>query len=440
MRLPQPCIAPELARRMSRIAHAQAQTFLHLLHELRPHFHSDRNLPARIQQRLARERKFGSRDRRLYRELLYTSVRYLPWIDAALASAPDQVAATVVWLAGQAPNLDALRAIFLENWPQRPPETLAAAALLTQHLNLPTPLAPPFPSWFEQHAPLVYNSPECEALLARAPVWLRLQTADTSALEAELAAKSLVPLSASTIHPELKNIRAFKLTTDSDLTAFSSYQNGHFEIQDLASQLLLPAALPAQPSGHWLDACAGAGGKTLQLAQLLGRAGQIDAYDPRPAALRELSFRAARARLTNIRTLPQPPPTTALYDGVLIDAPCSGSGTWRRAPHLKWNTTEADLHTHAKLQLEILSRYAAHVQPGGQLIYATCSLSSVENENVIAAFLATHPDFAPAPLINTFGYTTPLPLYSPSTNTHQLTLWPSRFDTDAFFVASLRRR
>ena len=131
-----------------------------------------------------------------------------------------------------------------------------------------------------------------------------------------------------------------------------------------------------------------------------------------------------------IRVLPHIGPDS-FYDGVLVDAPCSGSGTWRRAPHLKWVTTEAQVSDAAKIQSQLLGQFSACVRPGGRLVYATCSLSRHENEEVVAEFLAQHGDFRPEPFANTFSFI-------PRGN--GLTLMPSRHDTDGFFVASLRRR
>ena len=180
----------------------------------------------------------------------------------------------------------------------------------------------------------------------------------------------------------------------------------------------------------WLDACAGAGGKTLQLARLVGPNGHIDAIDPRSAALAELTLRANRARLSQITVRQHPPAPDACYDGVLVDAPCSGTGTWRRFPQLKWSSTETDITTAAQRQREILARYANHVRPDGLLVYATCSLSHVENEDVITDFLAAHPEFTATPFANTFGACT--------TKTG-LTILPSLHNTDGYFVSALRR-
>jgi 16S rRNA (cytosine967-C5)-methyltransferase len=212
------------------------------------------------------------------------------------------------------------------------------------------------------------------------------------------------------------------------VTKTRAFQEGQLEVQDLGSQMILASAGVAR-GGCWLDACAGAGGKTLQLARLIGPAGRVDACDIRPAALAELRTRAARARLTQVRTPPAPDP--AGYDGVLVDAPCSGSGTWRRAPHLKWVTTPEQVARAAAVQGELLRRFAPFVRPGGRLLYATCSLSRWENHEVVSAFLADQPDFAAEPPMADFGFP-----YSPP----GLTIWPARHDTDGFFVAALRRR
>ncbi|OAM91719.1 RsmB/NOP family class I SAM-dependent RNA methyltransferase [Termitidicoccus mucosus] len=406
-----------------RHAHSQARTFLALFNELRPHLHADRNLPARIQQRLARERRFGSRDRRLYRELLYTAIRHLPWFENALVAtdaftpAAASPAASpfhaLLWLAADSPaTLPLKRALLLAAPPAPPAPTERAAFLGLDAAGL-------LPAWFRSHCPEAFASPNLDALNTRAPLWLRLQTDEPAPVLAEFDALGW-PHRAS---PELAGALEL-LFPDADITKTDAYQRGLVEIQDLGSQLILPIALakiaaaPALPL-RWLDACAGAGGKTLQLARLLGPAAQIEAADPRSDALAELARRAARARLKNIRVLPPSQPPAALYDAILVDAPCSGTGTWRRAPHLKWTTTEADIRAAARLQLEILARHAPRVCPGGFLIYATCSLSRHENEAVATRFLEAHPSFR---LL------------------HSETLLPAARNTDGFHVSVFRKQ
>ncbi len=396
------------------VAGSQQRTFLELAAQLRPHWRRDRNLPARLQSLLASRRAFGSRDRRLYRELLYTTLRYLPWIEPWLDRDPDQAARRVAWLAADSPATERFRAALVGDWPPTPPRLADKAAQLGE-------TSIPLPEWFREACPAAFEPEQADALLARAPLWLRLQTdapADVTAEFDQLGWR----WETSSILPT-----ALRFAGDVDVTKTSAFLGGRVEIQDLGSQLLLEAAGIAAGE-HWLDACAGAGGKTLQLARLLGASGRVDAHDIRPAALDELAARARRAQLDSIRILR--PPVADTYDGVLVDAPCSGSGTWRRAPHLKWTTTPEQIEAAAATQRELLGRFAAHVRPGGRLIYATCSLSHRENEDVIRAFLATHPDFRAEPPRRNFGF---------AGGELGLTILPARHDTDGFFVATLRR-
>jgi len=398
---------------------SQQKIFLRLVAGLRPHWHTDPALPLRIQQEFAANRSFGSRDRKLYRELLYTTLRFLPWVEPLLDTDPTRAATIVAWLAADLPATRAYRAGTCGDWPPCPP-TVAAKA---KHLGADP--AAVLPAWLPRHCPAAGLSPDLDALHTRAALWLRLQTSNAAPVLAEFTALGW-PSRVSRTLPA-----AVELLAEADITKTKAFVSGLVEVQDLGSQLILASAAIA-PGGRWLDACAGAGGKTLQLSALLGTAGHVDAFDIRPSALKELQIRAQRARLTNIALLSAPP--TGLYDGVLVDAPCSGSGTWRRAPHLKWTTTPAQVTAAAEQQLAILTQYAALVRPGGQLVYATCSLSRFENEAVVTEFLAANPGFTPEPptAARTFGFT-------PDPATGGLTILPARHNTDGFFVATLRR-
>jgi 16S rRNA (cytosine967-C5)-methyltransferase len=431
---------------------SQQQTFLRLAADLRPHWRRDVNLPSRIQSLFAQHKEFGSRDRRLYRELIYTTVRYLAWIEPLLDVDTAKALKAVSWLAAETKDTTSYRAETSGDWPGATTLTERASFLAAD----PTLLLPP---WFRNECPAVFASPELDALLARAPLWLRLQTDDRAAVAAEFESKNWRSRQ-SDILPD-----AWQLLDEADVTQTEAFARGAFEVQDLGSQLVLESVGIGQ-GGHWLDGCAGAGGKSLQLARLLGPKGKIDAYDTRPDALTELVTRANRVApvqdaspdeggavigditskgFAAIRVLPAPPgsrparraPKTAvpeqptLYDGVLVDAPCSGSGTWRRAPHLKWATSPKVVADRAVLQQTLLERYSAFVKPGGQLVYATCSLARRENEGVVTAFLAGHPEFESAAFARTFGI---------EPGSHGLTILPSRHDTDGFFVATLRRR
>ncbi|MDB6127765.1 MAG: RsmB/NOP family class SAM-dependent methyltransferase, partial [Verrucomicrobia bacterium] len=278
------------------------------------------------------------------------------------------------------------------------------------------------PAWFRDECLEIFGSAELEAQLARAPLWLRLQTEDTARVSAEFDGQGW-RTAPSPILPT-----AWRVLDEADVTRSAAYLEGLVEIQDLGSQLVLEG-LALVAGGRWLDACAGAGGKTLQLARLLGAEADVEAHDIRAEALDELLLRADRAGLENIHTTDNPQANA--YDGVLVDAPCSGSGTWRRSPHLKWVTTPATITERAQLQGKLLDRFATCVKPGGLLVYATCSLSHRENADVVADFLSRQAGFAPARLARTFGF---------SPVNEALTILPARHNTDGFFVAALRRR
>lgn len=398
------------------LAGSQQKVFLRLLAALRPNWHSDPNLPAGIAELFAANRSFGSRDRRLYRELIYTTLRFLPWIEPLLDVDPDRAAKTVAWLATDLPATHAYRAEHCAGWPPCPPTVGAKAA------HLGANAASLLPDWMSRHCPEAAVAPNLDTLHTRAPLWLRLQAPDAARITAEFAAKGWTTRSSDVLPG------ALQVLADADVTKSDAWAAGLIEVQDLGSQLILESAGIA-PGGRWLDACAGAGGKTLQLARLLGPAGKVEAHDIRPQALRELQVRATRARQSNISILNTPP--TGQYDGVLVDAPCSGSGTWRRSPHLKWTTTPAKISEAAHQQLELLTQFSRLVRPGGRLIYATCSLSRLENEDVATAFLVAHPEFTAEPPARAFG-TTPRSV--------GLAILPAQHNTDGFFVASLRRR
>lgn len=170
------------------------------------------------------------------------------------------------------------------------------------------------------------------------------------------------------------------------------FRRGMVEIQDEASQLAVLAADP-QPGEFVLDACAGAGGKTLALAMLMENHGRIVASDIDAGKLDELRKRAGRAGATIVETvgagaLLKRREFGGNFDLVFLDAPCSGTGTLRRAPDLKWRISPEFIETRVALQRELLERHAARVRPGGRIVYVTCSLLPCENERVVEAFLA----------------------------------------------------
>lgn len=425
-----------------RIAANQQRTFLALLGEVLPHVERDSALPRRIKELLGRNRAFGSRDRRLYRELLYTAIRYLPWIRPFLDRDPETVLQLVAWLAPELKETFDYRAALLAAWPPVPPTLAEKSAALRAFLaaggasrpDAPVPPAPPaplpfepatlLPGWLQAECPAAFEAPHLDALLARAPLWVRLQTREPAMVLDEFKRRGW------TARPAADFPGAYALATNADVTGTDAYRRGFVEIQDLGSQLVL-AHVPVAEGEVWLDACAGAGGKTLQLAHAVGESGRVDAADLRPAMLDELRERARRARLANVRITNMAPVAGGeAYDGVLVDAPCSGTGTWRRLPHLKWSTRAEKLGEFAATQRAILAAQAPRVKPGGLLVYATCSLARTENHDVAAAFLAPHPEFAVVRPAREFGGVF---------DGLGTSLLPGTRDSDGFYVAVFRR-
>ncbi len=220
------------------------------------------------------------------------------------------------------------------------------------------------------------------------------------------------------------------------------YREGIVEVQDEGSQLVGYALLP-QPEWRVWDACAGAGGKTLHLAALQGDRGQIWATDVDIVRLRALRHRLHRAgvksvRIVHLRNGQLPREVPRRVEALLIDAPCSGIGTARRSPLLKWRVTPETLKRHSRRQLQLLEAYAPRVISGGVLVYATCSLMPEENGAVVAEFLRRHPEWELEPLEPVFrrsGIVLPWIAASES-----CLLLPSVHGTDGFFIARLRRQ
>jgi 16S rRNA (cytosine967-C5)-methyltransferase len=223
----------------------------------------------------------------------------------------------------------------------------------------------------------------CEAMRRRAPVFLRVNTARISLAQAiaALADEGIVaqphPLASTAleVHEGARKIQNSQC-----------YQTGLVELQDASSQAVVQA-LPLREGMRVLDHCAGGGGKTLAMAAAARM--KIFAHDASPARMRDLPARAARAGAKIALT--ERPETLGTFDLVLADAPCSGSGSWRRDPQGKWALTPQKLDQIGVAQAEILARVAPLVAPRGCLAYATCSLLETENGQRVAAFLAAHP-------------------------------------------------
>jgi len=221
---------------------------------------------------------------------------------------------------------------------------------------------------------------------------------------------------------------------EKDLFRTAEFHAGEFEIQDLSSQLVSILCAP-RPGETWWDVCAGEGGKMLHLSDLMKNQGLIWAADRAPWRLQKLKRRAARAKVFNYRAVLWEGgarlPTKTKFDGVLVDAPCAGIGTWQRNPHARWMTTPEDVHELAQVQSRLLSNVAAAVKPGGKLVYSVCTLSNAETTGVTDAFEQRFPDFTRIAIRN--------PLKQESLEEQAINFQPQEFGGNGMFVAAWRR-
>lgn len=233
-----------------------------------------------------------------------------------------------------------------------------------------------------------------------------------------------------------------RLRAKTFLSNTKAFRDGFVDIQDEGSQLI-GLVCAAQPGGQVLDYCAGAGGKTLALAGTMANKGRIVAMDLEGARLEKARPRFRRAGVHDIievRPLSDEKHRKwfkrqkGTFDVTLVDAPCSGSGTWRRNPDMRWRNYGPEFAELLATQAEILEKVANTVKPGGRLVYATCSLYREENEDQVTAFLAKHPEYQVMPLSAAWPAQTPVPCDGP-----YLRLTPHQHNTDGFFAAVLQR-
>jgi len=278
---------------------------------------------------------------------------------------------------------------------------------------------------------------EMVALLSAPPLDLRVNPLK-STRETMLAALHDLGLAAEASRLAPYGIR---LGQRLSLAGLPMLKTGEVEVQDEGSQLVA-MLVDARPGERVVDFCAGAGGKTLAIAAQMQNRGHVVACDVSEPRLERSAERFRRAGFHNIETRPLANETDRWvkrhkggFDRVLVDAPCTGTGTWRHNPEARWRPQEAGrgLDNLLPLQARILASAARLVKPGGRLVYATCSLLSEENEEQVATFLAAHPAFHVVPLGEA------APGLIASGHPDYLSLTPARNDTDGFFAAVLQR-
>ncbi|WP_304164696.1 RsmB/NOP family class I SAM-dependent RNA methyltransferase [Phenylobacterium aquaticum] len=323
------------------------------------------------------------------------------------------------------------------------PLTEAERAVLAAPRDLadaPASVRGDYPAWLEPDFVRAFGdraAEEGQGLSARAPIDLRVNLLKTDPTR---GAKALGPLNAAPagILPTAFRIPAPEpMERAGAVETIPAFSKGWFEVQDLGSQIA--ASCAGEIKGRQvLDLCAGGGGKTLALAAMMGNSGQIYAYDSEARRLADTIRRADRAgvRAIQIRSPVNPDPLKDLkakMDVVFIDAPCSGTGAWRRHPDTKWRLTPETLAKRLADQDLVLDEGATFVKPGGRIIYVTCSILPQEDEDRVAAFLARTPGYSLLPA----SYDPDLARFL--TPEGYLRLSPASADTDGFFVAVLER-
>ncbi|MDP2989087.1 MAG: RsmB/NOP family class I SAM-dependent RNA methyltransferase [Kiritimatiellota bacterium] len=379
--------------------------------------------------------EFGSRDRRFFSALVFSWFRWRGWLAppeparCAMAYLLDAMephpAVTLMTEQGGLCRLNLQpaggmtveeKAKHAGNWLGMPPPAIEqlVPAWLPAQLCVPNDTEPG-----------THRLQCIKAFQIRPSTWIRTERDAQERMSAALA-RHAIPAAA---HPQIAG--AIRLQGAPDLELLST--EVPFEIQDLASQCVGWICAPARGE-HWWDVCAGAGGKSLHLADLMEQQGAILATDVRSGSLDALHKRAQGRRRNMIACRAwdgtRDPAPGQCFDGVLIDAPCSGIGTWARNSDARWRTTERDIAQRRIVQEQLLLAGADKVRPGGRLIYAVCTLTKAETQAVITGFLGARPDFQLEP--------TPHPLTGRSVP-GQVWIWPWEADSNGMFIARMKR-
>ncbi|HEX9361814.1 MAG TPA: RsmB/NOP family class I SAM-dependent RNA methyltransferase, partial [Bradyrhizobium sp.] len=311
--------------------------------------------------------------------------------------------------------------------------------------NAPAPIAGDYPEWLDGYLAQVFGDDrvaEATAMASRAPLDLRINT-----LKAKRE-KTLASLAHLCARPTRWSPAGLRIELGADarnpgILAEEDFIKGAIEVQDEGSQLaaLLSAAKPGE---QVIDLCAGAGGKTLALAALMQGKGRLIATDRDKRQLAPIHERLSRAGVHNadVRTPKGEGDTLgdirASADLVLIDAPCTGTGTWRRNPDAKWRMRPGALEVRLKDQIEVLDRATVLVKPGGRIAYITCSVLPPENGGQVRAFVARHPEFTvvpPSQTVTALGDKADEFAAATLQSPEGLLMTPRRTGTDGFFVS-----
>ncbi len=386
---------------------------------------------------LRSHRELGSRDRRFLSQAVFSYFRWYGWTVASMKLEPAEACLLGVMLdtTEAHPSFEYIQS-----------KCAAPAALAPIGARSIDEKRDAVIAWYQDHprfqppAPADLLPPDFAAVVDpeaitpcitefqhRPPAWIRSR-GELSQLTEALAERNI---------PFRKHDRvetALSVDSGTSLTHQLKEYSGQYIVQDISSQCVGLACAPSAGEDWW-DCCAGAGGKALHLMDLMQHTGKVLATDIRPEALKELKKRARRYGVRNIRTQPfnaaTDEPFTKTFDGVVVDAPCSGWGTWGRNPDARWRTSQRDVVQCANRQLKILNNAVWCVKPGGVLVYAVCTFTRPETEEVVMNFLDHHANFKLDPF--------PHPLTGQPCN-GQLQVWPWDGPGDAMFIARFVRQ
>jgi len=400
----------------------------------------------------ATHRFAGSGDRAAIAGLVWDALRRRA--SSAYVMESDSPRAKILGMLKLERGMDAAQIAALCDGGRFAPEPLSdaeRAALSSRTLDdAPSPIAGDYPEWLDPYLAKVFGEDrvlEAAAMASRAPLDLRVNTLKA---KREKVLASLAHLGAKPTPWSPLGLR-IELGADArnpGIHAEEAFIKGAVEVQDEGSQLAALFAA-AKPGEQVIDLCAGAGGKTLALAAQMQGKGRLIATDRDKRQLAPIYERLSRAGVHNaeVRTpkgAADPlADIKASADLVVIDAPCSGTGTWRRNPDAKWRMRHSALDIRLKDQLEVLDRAAPMVKPGGRIAYITCSVLSEENSEQVRSFLARHPEFSVVPPAETASV-----LWDKADDFAAAALasaegWlmtPRRTGTDGFFVSISMRR